>query len=304
MKRSLILLLLAAFTAVSCGTAAQYATTESRFQDGIYYKPVDPIITEVEEEEPEQEYILVDPNIAFPLLGYQMTSPWYHNPWYHSPWYYDRWSWSWGWNHWDPWYYNRWSWKWDWNWRYWDPWYYEMWCWDPFWSPGWGPGRWWGPGWGAWEPVGPIGPGGMRRDVYYGHRGATNVGGTVYSPGRGRTGGAGTIRGGIGSSSYVNYGVHRPSGTGTTSNYSYPKGTTGSTSGGGLRRSFEGSTPSSSGTSSSYNRSSSSNYSRGSSYSGGSSSYSSPSSRSYSGGSHSGGSGGHSGGGGSHGGHR
>lgn len=165
MKRCITLLLLAALSAVSCGTSGQYSFGQ-RFYDGIYYRPAQ---TEVVELYTEEDFAaMAARNIAQAKRDTVLIVPekdnkvdiniYYVNP--HATWlglgvgfgryrygsifwdsyYWDRYYWGspyyWhSYHYWDPWYYGYHS-----PWGY-GSWYYDRWYYDRWYYGGWNPYR-------------------------------------------------------------------------------------------------------------------------------------------------------------------
>lgn len=234
MKMRLVILISAIAALSSCGTAAQYASSGQKYQDGIYYRPeqsldktervpdetVENLIARSEETslllfgDRKDTVIIPDSKSAVIHLDgeegttititddpftdiYYSTYPWT----YYSPAYVSVWG--------SPWYYRSWV-------HYYDPWYWGSWYYDPwfwgvtgvFWDP-WFCNPWF---WGAPHlPYNPYwdhghhhhpGPGhisGAWNGHYYGHRtsGSSSVRQYVSRGNSGQTtvsGGRSTVR--------------------------------------------------------------------------------------------------------------
>lgn len=135
MKRSLIIMAFAGLLTVSCGTVGT-TSTDSRFQDGIYYQAQEPEFTPLTEEEIASRAALGLKNKQYDTLVL-VVEPYLYSSFRPYPWYgrygyygYRPYMYGYGWSYWDP---------------FWDP-YWSYYCWDPFWDPYWyGPSYWYDP---------------------------------------------------------------------------------------------------------------------------------------------------------------
>ena len=143
MKKRVIILISAAIALTSCGTAARYASSGQRYQDGIYYRPepqektkvtaadekVDNLVAKTKETElllfGDRKDTVVIPDNKAAVIRFDSTAVttvtitddpftdiYYNNyPWtYYTPVTFSSW-------YWDPWYYGR-------YWGWYDPWYW------------------------------------------------------------------------------------------------------------------------------------------------------------------------------------
>ena len=168
MKKRLVALISAAAALTSCGTAAQYASSGQRYQDGIYYKPetehmttvttddIERLVARTEETEillfgDRKDTVTIPENksavIRFgdgtgttvtitddPFTDiYYSTYPWtYYRPVTYTSLWWDPWYYGRYWGYYDPWYWSGWyydPWFWGYSGIFWDPWFYNPWFW-------------------------------------------------------------------------------------------------------------------------------------------------------------------------------